>query len=195
MYKLCNLLFFVLLLSSCTSSNSRVPDSKDSSGFTIYPPLSALGQPDSSFSHISIDSALIQNNEAGNMIIKYFVVIVDTSKNYFNLNAKMMHLAKKCLLSIDSMGRYFDAKKGIILPADCGDDIYAGQYYPRRFEGSELSIEYYNAYSSITTNVTMAIVAGQYTDIDNANKQLNKVKPFFPNAFIKEALLYNACMH
>ncbi|MFM6984723.1 MAG: hypothetical protein ACKOXF_11370 [Chitinophagaceae bacterium] len=129
------------------------------------------------------------------MMVNYFVVIADTSSNYYNLRNPMLIIAAKHGFTVDSMGRYYDAIKGIILPADCGDEMYAGEYYPRRFEGSELSIEYYSWYTSKTSHATMAVVAGQFTDEYQALRQLKKLKLVYPSAFIKEAVLYNGCMH
>lgn len=98
-------------------------------------------------------------------------------------------------MSIDTFGRYFNSKLGIILSEDSEDESYAGAYYPRRFEGAELSIEYYNSYIENCPKTSMALIAGQFTEFSKAEKHLLKIRAVYPKAYTIQVKLYNGCMH
>lgn len=149
-----------------------------------------------SSSVLPISNSLSVDRDLGDdMMQDYFIVVADTSRNYYYLRNTMYDVSKKSGLIFDSLGRIFDPKRGIIVPYDSDDEMYAGEYFPRRFEGSELSIEYYNSYVQQSHKSNMVLVAGQYTEEYAAQKQLRKIKQFCPNAYIIPAKLYNGCMH
>lgn len=67
----------------------------------------------------------------------YFVIVADTSLNYFTLHKKMFELHRNFNIPIDTMGRYFNKDKNVIaLPDNSEDEMYAGEYLPRRFPSS-----------------------------------------------------------
>lgn len=190
--------FRLIVLSSvlvaCTQSpvnNSAISDTTSVHSALSFDSVSH----DSSAPKPNTDEHSIINNDGDGMMQEYFVVVVDTSRNYFKLRNTMYDVSKKSGLIIDTLGRYYDPKRGIIVPDDSGDEIYAGTYFPRRFEGAELSIEYFNSYSDHSHTSNMALVAGQFTEAYSAQKQLRKMQKFYPNAFIIATKLYNGCMH
>ena len=68
-----------------------------------------------------------------------FVVIADTSQNYYDLRSEMFVLSEKLDLQIDTLGRGYDAAKDLIaLPIDDADELYAGDHFPRRYPSETL---------------------------------------------------------
>lgn len=128
-----------------------------------------------------------------------FIVIVDTGKNYKSLHEKMFQVSRTFNIDIDTMDRGYNVtERRLTLAADHPDEIYAGSYFPRRYDSDHLSIEhltYYTKGHSPTADETMALVAC-ITDSLSVAKGLETIlKPTHPNAFIVSAELYLGCMH
>jgi hypothetical protein len=127
-----------------------------------------------------------------------YVVVVDTSTDYGTLRTKMFSLSKAIGIKIDTMGRGFNGTKNLIaLPEDDSDEIYAGDYFPRRYPNEKLSLEYlvfYNQNDSTTPNL-IALVS-LITDIEQrAREHLDSIKTIEPKAFIVNSEIYMGCMH
>jgi hypothetical protein len=126
----------------------------------------------------------------------YFVIVADTSPNYYLLHKKMFNLALQLSLPIDTMGRYYNKTKNIIaLPDDDEDEIYAGGYFPRRFPSQHLSLEYLHLYQKIAGENTMALVTGIYETETSADSALTLLKQKEKNGFKVKANMYVGCMH
>lgn len=185
--------FFICSLSAFMiwSCNSPAPGSekqnpqaevKDSSGGTEY-----------THDHLDKKDSIATNETE---IATLFLVIADTGNTYQLLLEKMVALKSEYGLTIDSMDRYYDRKKNkIILPANHEDEMYAGQYFPRRFPSEDLSIEYLKTYKAGAGENTMAIVAGIYEKEKMADNTLNKIKQSDKNAFKLKAEIYMGCAH
>lgn len=126
----------------------------------------------------------------------FYVVIGDSGTDYFTLRNKMIKMAETGKLQIDSMERYFNTEKNdLILPEKHDDQMYAGTYYPRRFEGNFLSIEHLNQYKKYSSDKTLAIIAGIYANKQEAElrtMQLNQNGFLATNSLCK---LHTGCMH
>lgn len=127
-----------------------------------------------------------------------FVVVADTSQNYYELRSEMFILSEKLDLQIDTMGRGFDQEQKLIaLPHDDEDEIYAGDYLPRRSPSGTLSLEYLRVYTegSASSDGTIALVAAITPDRAEADQLLAKVKPIAKDAYILPSRIYMGCMH
>ena len=123
------------------------------------------------------------------------IVIADTSSNYYQLHDKMTCISEKLLIEIDSMGREYDAENKLIrLPKNHEDEIYAGDYFPRRYPSKTLSIEHFEYYN-IESSHLKCIVAGIYETKKEAVKRMKLIKPYSSNTFILSTKLYMGCMH
>lgn len=126
----------------------------------------------------------------------YYVVVADTAQDYYTLHGQMLQLHVSLPATIDTMGRYYNkAKNKIVLPDDDEDDIYAGDYYPRRYPGSTLSLEYLSMYKDNTDTTTIALVTGIFEtkkSADSANAILQK---YSKNSFVLKSEIYVGCMH
>ncbi|MFP9097890.1 hypothetical protein ACLI09_02450 [Flavobacterium sp. RHBU_24] len=149
---------------------------------------------------LSADTANVIDSEpptdAGGDYQTMYIIVADTSNNYYELHKQMFALHTSLKQEIDTMGRYYDKKLGkIILPEDDEDDIYAGEYYPRRYASSSLSLEYLEMYSDKASVKTIALVAGIYESEKRADSAFALLKEKAPKAFRLKSEVYMGCMH
>lgn len=138
----------------------------------------------------SFDSSIYQD------YTNYWIVIADTGLKYDQLLKQMLVYNERGNLPIDSMGRFYNSKKDLIaLPDDDKDDMYAGEYYPRRFESDFLSIEYLNYYTTASQEKMMSIVAGVFINESSADSVLTQIRNYKSSAFKIKANLYTGCLH
>lgn len=126
----------------------------------------------------------------------YYVVVVDTGYDYYKLQKKMTRLSSALNIPIDTMGRSYNPdKKRIVLPEDDEDEIYAGDYYPRRSPSEFLSLEYLGVYKPKADINTIVLVAGIYEKKEEAARMLKKITKESPKAYVLKAKVYIGCMH
>lgn len=126
----------------------------------------------------------------------FYVVIADTSLHYYALHASMFRLSELMHLQIDTMGRYFDNTKNLIaLPEDDEDEIFAGDYFPRRFPSGTLSLEYVSLYKPMARPKTIALVTGIFEAEASADSMLSVLKAIEPKSFKIETNMYIGCIH
>lgn len=126
----------------------------------------------------------------------YFIVVADTANDYFVLHRKMFELNRQWQIPIDTMGRFFNVSKNLIaLPDDDEDEIYAGDYFPRRFPSEHLSIEYMDFYRGHSGDKMMALISGIYESEKSADSALYVLRKSAPNAFKISSEVYIGCMH
>ncbi|HRP52390.1 MAG TPA: hypothetical protein PLI97_02665 [Fluviicola sp.] len=127
----------------------------------------------------------------------YFLVVSDTNLSYPFLLTKMKLLSKKLALEIDTMGRTYNQTKNLIaLPDDSEDEMYAGEYFPRRFPSETLSLEYLSFYTENTREKNIALMAGVYESKKSADSALRVLRKLDNNAFIVKAdSVYIGCTH
>lgn len=125
-----------------------------------------------------------------------WVVVADTGTDYASLHHQMLKLSRKAHLSVDLLGRDWNAEKQkITLPADSDDDIWAGEYYPRRVGDPFLSLEQFDWYTEQSTPQTLALLAGFSTEKPEADKLLRRIKRYAPHSHLVKHHLYIGCMH
>ena len=126
----------------------------------------------------------------------YFVVVVDTSLDYLTLHKKMFDLNSKLKIPIDTMGRFYNKTKNLIaLPDNDEDEIYAGDYFPRRFPSDNLSLEYFNFYQQHAGEKTIALVSGIYKTEKSADSALTVLHKTDNKVFKIKADLFMGCIH
>jgi len=130
----------------------------------------------------------------------YHILTVTEGYSFDSLDAVSKEVAEKLDTKLDYMGRIYDPSKGIILSPDDEDEIYKGEYFPRRFEGNSISIEMGYALADLTERLKgdrmkMVVVAGLFQERNKADSVLNILKAFFPHSQVIARDLYVGCMH
>ncbi len=139
------------------------------------------------------DSFLLGMND---QTATYFVVVTDTGSSYHRLHEYMMALHQSASLEIDTMGRgYNKAKDLIALPEDDEDEMYAGEYFPRRFPSTNLSLEYLSLYREHAHPKTIALIAGIYGTAPEADSAASVLRKQRTGAFVLKSEIYIGCMH
>ncbi len=127
---------------------------------------------------------------------QFFIVIVDSSTNYSVLDKKMYQLSLDLSLTIDTMNRYYNVENDLIsLPLDDDDELYAGEYYPRRYPSIHLSLEYLDFYEENIDEKVIGLVAGIFETkhaADSLNEIINSLES---NSFVLKGNIYTGCMH
>lgn len=127
-----------------------------------------------------------------------YLVISDTSKDYYIIKEKMFLLSKSLDFEIDTMGREFNVNKNLIcLPDNDEDELYAGNYFPRRYPSETLSLEYLDYYLNEQNPLSglIALVVLITDEKENAELKLEQIKKYSETAFILNTKLYMGCMH
>jgi len=87
-------------------------------------------------------------------------------------------------------------KKNLIsLTDDHEDEVYAGDYFPRRFPSEFLSLEYLSLYKENAGDKTIALLVGIYETEKAADSISNILKNREPKLFKIKTEMYVGCMH
>ena len=129
-------------------------------------------------------------------VVELFVTIADTGRDYRSLDIRMYRLSEALHVKVDTLGRYHDrVRDSLMLPLDDEDELYAGQYVPRRYEGNELSIEYLDHFDRSAQPRTYALVTGLWGTEPAADSALLALRRQVPHAYKLKARIYQGCMH
>jgi hypothetical protein len=124
-----------------------------------------------------------------------YVVVADTGRQYAPLRRQMLRLQAATGQRIDTMGRFYDPQRDLIrLPDNDEDEVYAGEYYPRRMPDATLSLEYADLYTHARPK-SLALVTGIYEEPARADSLLAVVRRTVPTAFRLKSSLYMGCLH
>ncbi|QEM12551.1 hypothetical protein [Mucilaginibacter rubeus] len=185
------LFLIVCLLTACKAKPSKA--NRDTSKSKIVKVLPASYKASNKVISTTADTADI--DEQRDAYANYYIVVADTGLNYYLLRDKMFELNKSSNIPIDTMDRGYNKAKDLIALSDKDEDeIYAGEYYPRRYPSKTLSLEYLDTYRYNTGPKTIALVAGIYENknsADSAFQVIDKLK----TAFVFKGRVYVGCMH
>ncbi len=183
--------YLILILAICLSAcehQSKTTNKSETKGLAIG---SSTHKPiDTDIKNDATEEPLTDDYE------EFYVVIVDTNINYWYLHQKMKTLQKQFKLVIDTMGRFYNSTKDLIaLPDDDEDEMFAGEYFPRRYPSCALSLEYLNYYYNPSNDKTIALVAGVFEQSASADSLLKLIVKNEPKAFKIKSEIYLGCMH
>ncbi len=175
------LLLPVAILSACSGQNTHA------------------GGADSTASAVIVQDTLPPITEADDSAFNYmvlYITVADTGQDYYLLRTLMFDIQKATTWPIDTLNRYYDRKKHKIVLSEVDDDeMYRGEYFPRRYPSGSQSLEYYSTYSDQSTLTNIALVAGIYETAETADSSLKAIKPYASKAFVRKANVYVGCMH
>lgn len=183
------LLLFVSILVSCKSNPAKTRVGVKPRSVHVLPASYKTG---SSLKKAAADTA--GDNEQLDAYTNYYIIVADTGSNYEALKNKMLALHNTANIEIDTMGRSYNKAKDLIALADDDkDEMFAGDYYPRRSVSSTLSLEYLSMYIDNVSPKTIAVIAGIYEtkeSADSAWKAIGNV-----DTHIVKAHMYIGCIH
>lgn len=147
---------------------------------------------------------LYQDTLTDELYADYYLVVPATGKNYQQLHTNMYRLHRQFHIPVDTLGRYYNTVlHKIIVSEEDEDELYRGEYYPRRFESLSLSIE--NAYyypknqadykEPVTFPTRMMVVAGMFDTPERADSLQKVIKKAFPKTKVLKTKVYIGCMH
>lgn len=145
-------------------------------------------------------SEVISEEDAGEVATEYetfHILTIGEGYNYDSLSTQASQVAQHLHVKVDNLERIYDSKKGIIVPDNSDDEVYRGEYYPRRFADPTVSIEmnYAFADSMAEQDKKMIIVAGIYEKKSQADSVLALTKATYPLAKVITKELFIGCMH
>ncbi len=168
-------------------------------GFYSVAPQKQFHQKDS-----FLFTGMYQDTLTDELFADYYLVISSTGKNYQQLHTDMYRLHRQFHIPIDTLGRYYNTLvHKIIVREDDEDELYRGDYYPRRFESLSLSIEntyyYPKNHADYTEPVKfptqMMVVAGMFSTPERADSLQKVIKKAFPKTKVLKTKVYIGCMH
>lgn len=182
------LLLFTFFIAACGTSSAD-------QNVTIQHHLSKADTTNSVQNTVTTNNNLSEDT-ANYESATYFVIVADTGSDYYLLNKKMYTLGVQTGIPIDTMGRFYNSTKNLIaLPDNSEDEIYAGDYFPRRFPSQNLSLEYLNFYSEKAGEKTIALVTGIYETENSADSAMTALQKTGQKAFKIKADIYVGCLH
>jgi hypothetical protein len=184
---------FVLMLVSCnlTPSKNREDHSKGTPQIIDPEKNTKPG-----YSMAALYDTSTSEEELEEETAAFYIVVADTSANYYSLRDQMLYLHKSLDIPIDTMGRFYNLSKDLIcLPDNDKDELFAGDYLPRRFPSNSLSLEYLRFYQQKAGEKTIALVSGIYDSQSSADSVLSTIKVKGNKAFLIAANIYTGCIH
>ena len=123
----------------------------------LFTLLFSACQPQTETADSTIDTDSIENNQVTDESPLYYIVSVENGYNYDSLKAIAKQTAAITYMSFDTLDRYYNPKKGVVLHENDPDKEWAGKYFLRRMGSNFISIEMTNAYVDTTITDDAAI--------------------------------------
>lgn len=130
-----------------------------------------------------------------------WLVVLGTYKDFQEAKHDAEAYAKTSGIPFSMDGKIFD-EKGLRLPENPADQMYAGDYLLRRFNTTNIggqviteyiSIEKSGAYAGFSPNKYI-IVASVADTSNEATVLLKRLKPIAPKAYVKKTPIFLGCM-
>lgn len=181
-------------MAACNNTQSSETTSITTTDTAKSAPVDSvkIGAPIAAEPTNNMDSAVDETSDYAT----YYIVIADTGADYYSLRKKMFDLNQQVNIPIDTLGRYYNKeKKRIVLPDDDEDEMFAGEYYPRRDLAENLSLDYLNIFTKNAGDNTIALVSGIYANENEATAAVSRLKATSRKAFSMKSQVYIGCMH
>ena len=136
--------------------------------------------------------------EENSDIATFYVVQVAEGNDFKILNEISGQAASLLDSKVDMLERIYMQDKGIIIPEDSDDDIYRGEYYPRRPSDDQnfLSIEMAYAYKiNEKDTLKMIVLANIFETKAQSDSVVKLLQSKFKDAKTVKSELFMGCMH
>ena len=127
-----------------------------------------------------------------------FVIVLDTSEQFYKMYDLAKATSEKFQLEFDTIERtYFPETNIWGVSQSSSDEIYRGQYFPRRKgdEKDKLSLEYMYWYDKKSNDKKLMLVSNVFSFSMDAEQSVAAWRKSFPQAFILQCEMYFGCMH
>jgi hypothetical protein len=181
-------IFIVLLFSACSQKPAAIKSNKSDSIKVI-----AVSAPIDTPSNIGTDEG-----EDGSEFATYYMIEVATGYDFDSLKSISSNAVTILGSKFDMLNRIYKPGKGIIVPDSSDDEIYRGEYYPRRPSDDQnfVSIEMSTAFTDQRSDtLKMIALAGMYPLKSQADSVAALLKDKIPTTKILKRELYLGCMH
>jgi hypothetical protein len=141
--------------------------------------------------------------EIASQIRDKYLVILCAERGFDSVKHEAEKVSIASGVQFSMNGRVWDPNRGLILPDNCEDPIYCGEYLPRRYNELYLtaadlvgyiSVEKSEAYPDLQKGYYFAL--GAICDSnEEAEKELGKFKPFAPKAYVAKTEIHMGCIH
>ncbi|OQP62837.1 hypothetical protein A3860_26355 [Niastella vici] len=149
-------------------------------------------------SDTAIDFDKLSVSDTGSQNAPYYIVEVATGHNFDSLKSISSNAVTILSSKFSMLDRIYKSGKGIVVPDNSDDEIYRGEYYPRRpyHEGNFVSIEMSNEFDDENADkLKMVAVAGMYAEQKAADSVAALLKNKIPTTKIVKQDVYMGCMH
>jgi hypothetical protein len=132
-----------------------------------------------------------------------YLVILCAERGFSSAKQEAERVSLLSGVQFSMRGHVWDSNRGLILPDDCDDPIYCGEYALRRYNELDLktanpvgyiSVEKSEAYPHLQKDyyIALAAICDSHED---AEKELLKFKPFAPKGYLAKTEIYMGCIH
>jgi hypothetical protein len=132
-----------------------------------------------------------------------YLVILCAEREFSSAKQEAERVSMLSGVQFSMNGNVWDSNRGLIIPDDCRDPIYCGEYVARRYNELDLtaanpvgyiSVEKSEAYPRLQKGYYIAL--GAICDSnEEAERELLKFKPFAPKAYVTKTEIYMGCIH
>jgi hypothetical protein len=120
---------------------------------------------------------------------KYLIILCE-EREFGSAKQETERVSMLSSVQFSMHGSVWDSNRGLILPDDCEDPIYCGEYASRRYNELDLTAPHPVGYISVEKSEAYPhLQEGHYIALaaicdshDDAEKELLKFKPFAPKA-------------
>ncbi|WP_207510587.1 hypothetical protein [Longitalea luteola] len=144
------------------------------------------------------DSAMDEVNSTDEESGTFYVVEVARALNYDSLKVISTNTASLLGTKLNMLDRIYKSGKGIIVPEDSDDELYRGEYFPRRpFEDQNfVSIEMSNGFiDNNADTLEMVVIAGIYSLQSQADSVASLLKDKMSTVKTVKQEMFLGCMH
>lgn len=126
------------------------------------------------------------------------ILVASSHRSYAGALRAAQTFSRKAAIPYDSRGLILDEERGLIWPDDSEDDIWAGQYAPRRYDecvdGPCVTIERSDGYEGFKSGLYIVVAGITRSDVESASR-LASARRHAPGAYVRQTVLYMGCMH
>jgi hypothetical protein len=186
----------ILFLSACGQTQKPAPiknDKKIESVTALV--IDSLPEP---VTDAGIEDTTMASADPQSEFETFYIVQVARGHNFDSLKAISSNAVAVLGSRFSMLDRVYKPGKGIIVPQSSDDEIYAGEYYPRRpsedenFVSIEMAREFLNEKQATSE---MLSIAGIYSLKSQADSVADLLKEKIPTVKTLKQELYMGCMH